>query len=180
MLETLSQPEKQGLPIPSGSAPMVKLLRTVGRYELPLMSTFGAGIGPLGTGLAILAGADSLYRVGEGIELMGHGVENFGAKGAGSAILQGALTTTAGALTGAAAASMLMGNPHAAFSLGVLSIGVDLAAGGVKLAAALGRKAVDSFRSPEDKVAATHGSEFRPALGPLPAPAAGSPALAAA
>lgn len=173
MLETISQPEPAGLPIPSGSNPALKFMRTVGRYELPLMANAGMAVGPIGLGLALLAGVDSFYRVKEGAELIKHGAESLGTKGAGSAILQGALTTTAGALTGAAAVSMLMGNPQAAMALGGLSLGLDLAVGGAKLAGALGRKAVDAFRSPEEKIEATYGKEFQPALGPLPAPAAG-------
>ncbi len=171
MLRAISQPESSGLSIPSGTGAGLKFMRTVGRYELPFMASAGFAGGAIGTGLALLAGVDAFYRIREGTELIGHGVENFQAKGSLTAIAQGATTTLAGALTGAAAVSMLMGNPQAAVSLGLLGIGVDLAAGGTRLAMALGRKAVDSFRSPEDKVAATESKEFRPALGPLPAPA---------
>lgn len=182
LLETISQPESRGFALPSGTSPGLKFMRTIGRYELPLMASSGMAFGPIGTGLALLAGMDSFFRIREGVELMKHGTENFGVKGSGSALLQGALTTTAGALTGAAAISMLTGNPQAAVALGGLSLGLDLVVGGTKLAGALGRQAVDSFRTPESKVEATHEKEFRPALGPMPAPAAGSlaPAMARA
>lgn len=170
MLQAIARPEQSSFAMPSASSPALKFLRTMGRYELPVMAATGLGTGPIGAGLAILAGVDSFYRIRDGVDLIKRGVDNHEAKGAKAAVLEGALSTTAGALTGAAAISLLAGNPQAAIALGGISLGLDLVAGGGKLVGALGRKAVDSFKSVESKIEATHGSEFRPALDYLPHP----------
>ncbi|GMU54373.1 MAG: hypothetical protein AMXMBFR33_35190 [Candidatus Xenobia bacterium] len=177
MLRVMSEPET-GFSLPNANAGPLKLMRSIGRLELPFVAAMG-GLGPVGPVVALMAGVDSVYRLKGGVEKVSEGIEGFGRKGTTAMLAEGALETTTGALTGAAAVSYLLGNHTAAAGLGLLSLGLELSAGAVKLGGALVRKAVDSTRSVEDKVAATRESGFAPSLEPAVAPPGGQLARAA-